>query len=155
VTSTLQLYSSQASAGLIHLGGVYCIMIGYFFKYSFGRDTGFSLCSPVLRCINRDTPKYKLTNKTINQKIYKINIGCLIISPAPRTIKANIGTTMSVNILNLLLYFFFDRKYFIKNIPKIHKSTNIILKIHEKCKKWSSKFNLIKNLNKNLHFNKK
>jgi len=76
VTSTLQLYSSQASAGLIHFGGVYCIMIGYFFKYSFGKDTGFSFFSSALRCINDNKTEIKI----INQITYKIIIGCSSIS---------------------------------------------------------------------------
>jgi hypothetical protein len=43
VESTLQLYNNQASAGLIHFGGAYCIIIGYFFKKSLHNEAGLSL----------------------------------------------------------------------------------------------------------------
>jgi hypothetical protein len=37
------LYNNHASAGLIHFGGEYCIIIGYFFSKTFHNEAGLLL----------------------------------------------------------------------------------------------------------------
>ena len=131
-TSTLQLYSSHASAGFKSLGGKYWVTIRYLFLNSFGNLAGFSFlwCFKYLMAKNATTQTVKNTT-TFTHSHDSIRYSIIL------NIKTiTIIYTIHDESISSRLFFFLN--HILNHENKIRNS--IIPRVSKKCKKYERNY---------------